>query len=238
MKKNRSMSPKVFFGLVLVITAAVAVFPKWAFAQTPPPGATVAATPDPLPPAPTAPALPPPPPPPHQAPSGPQQPVAQGTPPVAYPNAQSPYPPIYPKGPTYDEVYPEELPYEEGATVPMGYRKVETRRTGLLVAGITTFTTFYAITVFGALVSGEGKYAIPVIGPFLGIERASGNILNSSVTSIANMIFVIDGLAQAAGVGMLIAGIPTKTTLVRNDMATFKPEFSVGPGSVSMRMRF
>jgi hypothetical protein len=135
-------------------------------------------------------------------------------------------------------MYPKQLPYEEGAEIPVGYRKVEKQRTGLIVAGAITFSTFYTITLIGAMLSSEAKYAIPVVGPFLGVERPLGNSFGGFATSVANFFFVFDGLAQAAGVAILIAGIPTRTTLVRNDVATLKPEFSVGPGSVSMRMRF
>lgn len=157
---------------------------------------------------------------------------------MAYPNAWAPYPPNTLNDPAYNQMYPQQLPYEEGAPIPLGYRKVESRRTGLLIAGAVTFGVFYAPAVFGALVSSEGQYAIPVVGPFLGVERPSRNSLSGVFTSFANFFLIFDGIGQAAGAAMLIAGIPTKTTLMRNDVATFKPEFSVGPGSVGMRMRF
>lgn len=135
-------------------------------------------------------------------------------------------------------MYPKELPYKEGAETPMGYRKVERPRKALIIAGAATFGGLYAITLFGALSSNQPKYAIPVVGPFLGIELTSGNSWDGLVTTFANFIFVFDGLGQAGGLALLIAGTSKKTTLVRNDVATLEPEFSVGPGSISMHMRF
>lgn len=240
MKKNRSISPSIFITLSFVTATIVVADPQTAFAQSASTGATANAQ---LPPAPAPPAmqsapngaLPPPPP----APGSPQPMADQpGPPTTGYPYAGAPYPPPPMNYAEYNRMYPKELAYEDGAEVPYGYRKVEKRRVALIAAGASTFGGLYTITLFGALLSGEPKYAIPVVGPFLGIETRSSNSLSGFFDSLANIFFIIDGLGQAGGVAMLIAGIPSKTILVRNDVVAFKPQFSVGPGSVSMQMKF
>ena len=115
----------------------------------------------------------------------------------------------------------------------MGYHKVEKPRKGLAIAGGATFGGLYSFMLFGALLSGYAPLAIPVIGPFTLLSESS------SAAGFFNLLIVVEGVGQAAGLGMLIAGVASKkTVLVRDDITAFKPEVLIGPGSVGMRMRF
>ncbi len=110
--------------------------------------------------------------------------------------------------------------YDEGDPIPPGYH-VDTRiRKGLVVGGAVAFGVCY---FFSALVAAAGQDSsnggsnnesalwIPAIGPF--IQMAN----NSS--AIGNVFLVIDGIAQAGGLAMLVGGLVSpKTVLVRNDL--------------------
>jgi hypothetical protein len=80
---------------------------------------------------------------------------------------------------------------------------------------------------------------IPVIGPFTAIDTTVSSGLSGIGDAFVNMLLVISGVGQLTGVGLFIGGMARqKTVLVRNDVAAFKPEFTVGPGTVGMRMKF
>jgi hypothetical protein len=114
--------------------------------------------------------------------------------------------------------------WEEGEPIPPGYHSVSRIRKGLVIGGAVTFGVVYLINVLAAAVShdvGNGSGAalyIPIAGPFVLIPQS-----NSAVGSFG---LVLDGLVQAGGAAMLIAGIAApKTVLIRNDLAKieFKP---------------
>ncbi len=203
-------------------------------------------SPPPPPPATAAP-LPPPPPPPGAQPPPPPPPAMQpGQPypyPYPYPYAQPGYP--YPP-PGYTYPPPEGaverravIPYK-GGVVPPGYRLEERIRTGLVVAGSVVFGTFYLFTVAGAMQSLNSSRApygalfVPVLGPF--IVAGAGNF--TGFDSLLVPLFIFDGIIQAGGAAMLLAGIfAPKKVLVREDVAA-RPEIFVGPGSVGMKVTF
>ena len=116
--------------------------------------------------------------------------------------------------------------WEEGEPVPPGYHPVTRIRKGLVVGGAVTFGAVYLINVFAAALSHDACNAvagsrcsgaltplyIPIAGPFVQ--------LGSSSTASGSFALVLDGLLQAGGVAMLIAGIAApKTMLIRNDLA-------------------
>jgi hypothetical protein len=122
--------------------------------------------------------------------------------------------------------------WEEGDAIPNGYHKTTKIRTGLVIGGAVTFGVVYLITALtGALVSdigsavcstGDGSCSqgtrsaklllIPVAGPF--------TLLGASSSATGNFFLVLDGLAQAGGVAMLVAGIAApRTVLARNDVS-------------------
>ena len=68
---------------------------------------------------------------------------------------------------------------------------------------------------------------VPVAGPFLYLGEAGGES--------GKLVLIIDGLAQAAGAAMLIAGLAApKTIAVRNDLAKIEITPVLGPGSAGI----
>lgn len=106
---------------------------------------------------------------------------------------------------------PRRTYWEEGDPVPRGYRAVPRMRTGLVIAGAVTFGVTYLTTALaGAAVNdislatgGTGRSAklllIPVFGPF--------TMLGSTISATGQFFLVLDGLVQAAGVGMFATGL-------------------------------
>ncbi|MDI1442792.1 hypothetical protein [Polyangium sp. 6x1] len=201
-----------------------------------------------------APALPPPPPPPAapQAAPPPGMPppgVQPGQPPYPYPYPYPygqpgyPYPPpppgygYPPAGVETQELKPV-MPYK-GGVVPPGYVLEERVRKGLVIAGSVLFGTFYLFTAAGAAAAESnsapwGALYVPVIGPF--IVAGAGNFRGDA--EVVRPLFVLDGIIQAGGAAMLIAGIVAKQkVLVREDLVA-RTELLVGPGSVGMKMSF
>ena len=225
----------VSLGLVLLTATATSA------AQTkkaPPPPPPTAATPPPPPPPPADATTPPPgTPPPGAQPGQPPYPYPYpyGQPPPGYP-----YPPPgygYPPGEAPPEMKPV-MPYK-GGVIPPGYVLEERMRKGLVIAGSIVFGTFYLFTVAGATAAESsqapwGALYVPVLGPF--IVAAAGDFRGDS--QIVRPLFVLDGIIQAGGAAMLIAGIVAKQkVLVREDLAA-RTELLVGPGSVGMKMSF
>lgn len=101
--------------------------------------------------------------------------------------------------------------WQDGDPIPRGYRPVHRMRTGLVVAGAVTFGVTYLTTALvGAAVNdisvaygGTGRSAklliIPLVGPW--------TLLGSTISAVGQFGLVLDGLVQAAGVGMFIAGL-------------------------------
>jgi hypothetical protein len=161
-------------------------------------------------------------PPPAGAPAAPPPPAGYAPPPGAYPPGAYPPPQgYYPPG--APPPGPREIKdWDEGDPIPNGYHKTTKIRAGLAIAGGVTFGIVYVVTAFaGALVSDVGNsnatrsaklLFIPVAGPF--------TLLGATPSATGNFFLVLDGLAQAGGVAMLVAGIAApRTTVVRNDIS-------------------
>lgn len=107
--------------------------------------------------------------------------------------------------------------WDDGQPIPAGYHQSTRIRTGLVVGGAVLFGVCYLMTaISGAIASDVGGnhtrsaklLLIPVAGPF--------SVLSTGSTT-ADLFLALDGLAQAGGVAMLIAGIAApKTVLVRD----------------------
>jgi len=121
---------------------------------------------------------------------------------------------------------PRELHYQEGEPIPEGYHKDTKIRKGLVIGGAVTFGAVWLVTVLiGSVIvsvdeginSGTSEYTplfVPVVGPFITMGTAN-------IGSAAYAPLIINGVAQAGGVAMLVAGLAAKkTVLVRNDIAT------------------
>jgi hypothetical protein len=152
-----------------------------------------------------------------------QQPPPPGDNPTYYapPGAYAPAPPpgYYPAQPQYAPAGPRVInDWEEGQPIPPGYHPTTKIRTGLVIGGAVLFGVTYITTaLIGAAISdvcdsscrNAKLLLIPVAGPF--------TLMGSTTTATGNFLLALDGLAQAGGVAMFIAGLAAqKTVLVRN----------------------
>jgi len=126
--------------------------------------------------------------------------------------------------------------WEEGEPIPPGYHPVSRIRKGLVIGGAVTFGVSYLLTALsGAAISDIGHATgstgasksgklllIPIGGPFAVLSTGS---------TFGDFFCVLDGLVQAGGVAMFIAGLAApKTVLVRNDLALVKtPKLELTP---------
>ena len=124
--------------------------------------------------------------------------------------------------------------YQEGDPIPPGYHPDTRVRSGLVIGGAVTFGVTYLLSALVAAVSMSacsaktfvtsttctdlGFLLVPVAGPFI-------EIAHSKADAGGAVVLIIDGLAQAGGVAMLILGIAIpRTVLVRNDLALGRKE--------------
>lgn len=176
-----------------------------------------------------------------------QPPAGYAPPPAAYgqpPPGYGQVPPGYPQAPpgTYyapapgypaAALGPKVIDYEEGDTIPVGYRTGTRVRKGLVIGGSVMLGVGYLVTIMaagiGQLVNNVGTQGtkdfgpllIPVVGPFIGLGTT-----HPSTGGVFGLTFL--GVVQTAGLGMLIGGIAApKTVLLRNEVAGVK--FTVTP---------
>ena len=169
-----------------------------------------------------------------------QPPPGYGQPPPGYgqpPPGYAPAPPgtYYAPAPGYatPSLGPKVIDYEEGDTIPPGYRTGTRIRKGLVIGGSVMLGVGYLITIMTAGIGqavnnfGEagtkdfGPLLIPVVGPFIGMKTT-----HPSTGGVFGLAFL--GVAQTAGLGMLIGGIAApRTVLLRNEVAGVK--FTIAP---------
>ena len=126
--------------------------------------------------------------------------------------------------------------WEPGEPIPPGYHPDLRARKDLIVAGAVTLGVFYHLSVLGAFLASvrlcpnfsslgcggasaqdvkTDALLVPVAGPFLQMTQTTdggGNVLN-----------VIDGVAQSAGLAALILGLASpQRVLIRNDSASIR----------------
>lgn len=219
---------------------------------TPPAAATgpagTSAAPSAAPPSAPPPSAPPPPPSstqawgspagaPPPAPGGYAAPAGYGRGPASGYDLSSRYP-DYPPG-----YAPRRIPSDGGAPPP-GYQLDSEPRSGLWITGAALAGGVYLATflVAGTAVSeGEEDLAplfIPVVGPWVAVRTSDDGDDELRVP------LVMSGIAQLAGVGLLIGGLAAqREVFVRSDAVRAeapKPTatFAVGPGNVSMLGQF
>jgi hypothetical protein len=119
--------------------------------------------------------------------------------------------------------------YHDGDPIPPGYHPVSRVRGGLIGGGAGLFGAFYLISALVAAIgtdvcdalnnchNGFWPMWIPVAGPFITMGTAGGS-------ATGDVFLVLDGLAQAGGIAMIIAGAVGRTVLVRNDLGMPKLE--------------
>lgn len=112
---------------------------------------------------------------------------------------------------------PRTLEWEPGEPVPAGYHPSTQMRTGLVISGAVIFGSVWLLNALVASIGidiSQGQAIplfIPIVGPFI----AMGTFRSLQATDA--FFLVLDGLVQAGGAAMLIAGIAVpRHQLVRN----------------------
>ncbi len=135
--------------------------------------------------------------------------------------------------------------WEDGDPIPPGYTPVQRTRRGLVIGGAVTFGTLYLISVLSAAIlqdtadergtsSDAGGLYVPAIGPFIAAAAVDDSAVGST-------FLALDGLAQSAGIAMLIAGIAAPKTILIRDMAaqvSVTPSLSAGFQGVGVTVAF
>jgi hypothetical protein len=174
-------------------------------------------------------------------------PAGYGQPPPGYP--QQPQGGYYPP-PGGGYYYPPPgammpvltLPYEEGDPIPQGFAVRSRANRPLIIAGSITFGAPYlvsvlvAATVVSANTGDGGEFAplfIPVVGPFITIGTAHAE-------GAGTFWLIFDGLAQAGGAAMFIAGLTMEEKYLQRQAphASLKPEVLVNPGGMKLKWTF
>jgi hypothetical protein len=129
------------------------------------------------------------------------------------------------------------IDWEEGQTIPQGYHQGTRVRVGLIVAGGVLFGSLWLTSAFaGAIASDVGAHSgklliIPVAGPWALVPSGS---------TTGDLFLVLDGIAQAGGIAMLIVGIAAPRTVLIRDVAGVKLQptpMTFGPGSGGFGLR-
>jgi hypothetical protein len=114
--------------------------------------------------------------------------------------------------------------WEPGNPIPHGYHAETRVRKGKVISGALVFGIPYLYSSFIAAIGQDvaeaeggdnvlGWLFIPVLGPFLEMMETD--------SSTAHYVLALDGIAQAAGVTLLVTGLVfPKWVLVRNDLAS------------------
>jgi hypothetical protein len=161
--------------------------------------------------------------PPPQAVTQPQVVVVQ---PGYAPPGYAPPPGYYAPQQAPQVVAPRELDWEPGEPITPGYHPSTKIRTGLVIGGSVTFGVLWLLNISVASVavqatsdcsscssSGLEPLFAPIVGPFIAIATTRANALGGFWLGF-------DGVVQAGGVAMLIAGIAApKNRLIRNDIS-------------------
>jgi hypothetical protein len=139
------------------------------------------------------------------------------------------------------EYRPEKAAYTPGMQVPPEYRVVQDTR--LLVTGAALFGVSYLpMAIFGihAMATTDDHsgafFLIPVFPPLLLPFAPLGQ---SPGFGFVRTAFLVDGILQVGGIGLLIAGAVTSGKyLKRKDIAALMPSVSVGSRSVGFQWSF
>jgi len=120
---------------------------------------------------------------------------------------------------------PLELEWNDGDPIPDGYHRATRVRKGPIIGGAITFGTMYLFSILTAAAeqdaarsegssssSPDAALYVPGIGPFIQMAHTS--------TATSTVLLAVDGLAQSAGLALLIYGLTSpQTVLIRNDLS-------------------
>lgn len=166
------------------------------------------------------------------APTAPAQP-AVGTPrPAMPPRSVAP-------GQSYDGEQPQlGYPIDRrgylGEPTPVVTRYKLTPRWGMIIGGAVTFGALYTVSATTMTVlTGELKMAIPIAGPFLLVDRYT-----TSSDVVPRFWMVTLGLAEAAGLGLTIAGAVMRTKVPVFERMILLPMAAPGTAGLTASGRF
>lgn len=142
---------------------------------------------------------------------------------------------------------PSTLPFEEGQTIPSGYLLKTRSVRSLVITGSISFGISYLISILtGATVVSSNRndgmkltpMFAPVVGPFIAIGTAKAD-------GAGTLWLVLDGLAQTAGLTMLIYGLKAEEKFLEREPSktsaldvVLHPEVRIGPQSGFVRWSF
>jgi hypothetical protein len=126
-------------------------------------------------------------------------------PPPALPrSAPAPYAAYYPH--VEADTLPLTLPYQDGDTLPRGYKIASRANRSYVVSGAVTFSAAWlsSLIAAGVEVASSGKgfapLFVPVVGPYVAVGTTAS-------TGAGTVWLVLDGLAQTAGVVLFAYGV-------------------------------
>jgi hypothetical protein len=107
-----------------------------------------------------------------------------------------------------------------GDPIPPGYYVTTEKRTGLLAGGGVLLGLGYLGAAIGAGIQQAPLVAIPVAGPWIyGIASLAGG---GSMGGTFGFVYLLDGVAQAVGLGLLIGGLSSGRTVIRTGVKEAK----------------
>jgi len=119
-------------------------------------------------------------------------------------------------------------------TIPEGYMVKTERRPGLYITGAALLGSTYIISTLSATIAmeegdpGIWPLYIPVVGPFITLATMDNR------TPTSAYFLVLDGLAQAAGVGMLAGGLAGKSWIVPIPRVAYDPNVGQAEAGVQL----
>jgi hypothetical protein len=129
----------------------------------------------------------------------------------------------------------------DGEKPPPGYHTETTTYKGIWGGGIGMLGGGYLLTLISGAVADavegyeDGKFTYYSLIPVAGAFVSAGH---SEIEGPGKMPFIIFGLIQAGGLGMIIGGASAKKEVWVSDDAMVDPEVFVGPGMLGIRQRF
>ncbi len=137
----------------------------------------------------------------------------------AYAGSPAPLPPA----PMAPGMMPQPMvaPYRVDPMAPVRFEM--RRRVGLAIVGGSVFGSIYLASTIVAAFFDDKSLAIPVVGPFIQMGTFASSPSASSYSPV-QFALLMNGLAQSAGVAMLIAGL-----IAKEKVALYRPNFCISP---------
>lgn len=146
---------------------------------------------------------------------------------------------------------PKEMPYDPQKPIPEGYH-LETHKNRKLVgigAGLTGGAWIFSVVLASAIIGenngndlGYGPLYVPIFGPFIALGTSNLDFGNDGYVGA---VLILDGLVQAGGTALFIAGMVKEVNVLVRDKkpaqppaTSLLPDVRIGPTSASLTWRF